>query len=157
MFFKPTSGAMTVLFACLVLNAQAAEPHEDWLKFIEGTWTWDDEVRGNVTITFESQADGKCVIGIGKDNTGTFASIIGWEAATKTLTDTSFHSTGGGGRIVYTKVEHNELEGTAIGAGPGGEPQPESRIKVTRMENSVKVTRTDSSGKETTDTLKKVK
>ncbi|MCR9296985.1 MAG: hypothetical protein NXI32_30140 [bacterium] len=110
MFFKSTLVATTILVACFDCNIQAAESHEDWLKFIEGTWTWDDEVRGKVTITFEFKADGKCVVGMGKDDTGTFVSIIGWEAATKSFTDTSFHSNGGGGRIVYNKVNRDELE-----------------------------------------------
>src|SRR6056297_2066048 len=77
----------------------AEEPHEVWLKYIEGTWTWNDEDRGKVTIDSELHADGKCVLSKGKDETGTFVAIIGWEAGTKTLTDTGFHSNGGSGRI----------------------------------------------------------
>ena len=136
-------------------NISADEPHEVWLKTIEGTWTWKDHVRGNVMVTFKPHATGKCVIGMGEDDLGTFATIIGWEAGTKSLTDTGFHSHGGSGRIVYNEVTATTLKGVRKGAGPGGEPQPDSKFHVVRKGNTVTVTVTDSEGEKKTNVLTK--
>ena len=131
-------------------------PHEVWLKAIEGTWTWNDDDRGRVTVTFKPHAEGECVVGVGKDGNGSFVTIIGWEAWSKSLTDTGFHSSGGGGRIVYDEVTETTLKGVRTGAGPGGEPQPESNFHVVRDGNLVTVTATDANGKMTKNVLTKV-
>ena len=137
-------------------NVLADEPHEVWLKAIEGTWTWNDDVRGKVSVTFKPHAEGKCVVGMGKDDTGSFVSIIGWEAWSKSLTDTAFNSNGGGGRIVYSDVTATTLKGVSAGAGAGGEPRPESKFHVVRDGNTVTVTATDSNGETTKNVLTKV-
>jgi len=144
------------MMGTLSQNGLADEPHDVWLKAIEGTWTRNDDVRGKVTVTFKPHAEGKCMVGMGKDDTGTFVTIIGWEAGIKSLTDTSFHSNGGGGRIVYNEVTATTLKGVRKGAGPGGEPQPESKFHVVRQGNTVTVTTTDSKGESTTNVLTKV-
>ena len=133
------------------------EPHEVWLKALEGTWTWqDDETgRGKIVVTLAPQAGGKCVVGMGKDATGTFVAIIGWEAGIKSLTDTSFHSNGGSGRIVYDVVTNTELKGTRTGTGPDGEPQPDAKFHVVRKGNVATVTVT-SNGESKTNELTKV-
>ena len=132
----------------------ADEPHEVWLKALVGTWTWEDEERGKVTVTFTPQAEGKCVLGMGKDGRGSFVAIIGWAAESNSLTDTGFHSNGGNGRIVYDKVTPTTLQGIRTGAGPGGEPLPEAKFHVVRDGSTLTVNATDASGETTTVTTK---
>jgi hypothetical protein len=156
--FRP---CLFVLASCAVIvtfseRVIADEPHEVWLKAIEGTWTWDDDERGKVTVTFKPRAEGKCVVGTGKDANGSFVTIIGWEAWSKSLTDTGFHSSGGCGRIVYDQITETTLKGVSKGAGPGGEPQPEAKFHVVRDGNTVTVTATDANGETTRSVLTKV-
>lgn len=147
------AGALTV---CLPQVGISEEPHEVWLKAVEGTWTWKDEVRGEVTLTFKSDAQGRCLVGRGKDDTGTFVVIVGWEPAIKALTDTGFHSNGGGSRIIYDQVTATTLKGVNRGAGPGGVPRPESKVHVVRDGNKITVTATDPEGKTTTTEMTKL-
>lgn len=152
---------LSALVACSLVGgfsqpAYADEPHEVWLKEIEGTWTWNDDVRGKVTTTLKLHAGGKCMVGTGKDDTGAFHTIIGWEAWSKSLTDTGFHSNGGGSRIVYNKVTDTELEGVRTGAGPDGRPLPEVKLHVVREGNTVTVTATEANGETTKNVLTKV-
>lgn len=157
MFRSPTFLlACCVFFGSVSGKAIAEAPHEVWLKAIEGTWTWNDHDRGEVTVTFKPRAKGKCVVGTGKDNDGSFVSIIGWEPWSKSLTDTSFHSNGGGGRIVYDEVTETTLKGLRTGAGPNGEPQPALKFHVIRDGNTVTVTATDANGETTENVLKKI-
>ena len=148
--------AVCTLTGTVSQNVLADEPHEVWLKAIEGTWTWDDDVRGKVTVTFKPNAKGKCMVGRGKDKTGSFVAIIGWEPWNSSLTDTGFHSSGGGSRIVYDEVTETTLKGVRRGAGPGGEPQPESKFHVVRDGNTVTVTATDANGETTKSIMTKV-
>jgi hypothetical protein len=148
--------AVCTLTGTVAQNVLAEQPHEVWLKAIVGTWTRDDDDRGTVTVTFKPHAEGKCVVGMGKDDRGSFVSIIGWEAWGKSLTDTGFNSNGGGGRIVYDQITATTLKGVSRGAGPGGEPRPESKFHVVRDGNTVTVTATDSNGKTTKNVLTKV-
>ncbi len=74
--FRFRMAAIVVFMLAGVRTARVVgdEPHVNWLKFIEGTWTWDDDERGKVTVTFKPESGGKCMLGTGKDKTGTFRS-----------------------------------------------------------------------------------
>ncbi|MEM8672090.1 MAG: hypothetical protein AAGG48_31530 [Planctomycetota bacterium] len=135
--------AMCVFTGIHSQRAQAAQPQEVWLKAIEGTWTWRDDERGDVTVTFTSHAEGKGMVGVGKDDNGSFVSIIGWEPWDNVLTDTGFHSSGSGGRIVYNEVTDTTLKGTRKGTDADGNKQPDLQFDVVRKGNKVTVTTTN--------------
>lgn len=151
-----------LLIACVTLgifsqHSFAAEPHEVWLQALVGTWTWKDSVRGDVTVTFQRHDDAACLVGTGKDETGSFVAIVGWEAATKSLTDTGFHSNGGNARIVYNDVAEATLKGVQKSSGPGGKPQLDSTFQVVRKGDTLTVTTTDSKGESSTTVISKEK
>lgn len=150
-----------LLTACVFVGAVcqgglAGEPHEAWLKALPGTWTSNLADRGKVTVTFKASAEGKCVTGTGSDKNGSFATIIGWEAWSKSLTDTGFNSSGGGVRLVYNVVTETTLKGVRKGAGPGGEPLPEAKVLVVRNGNTITITDTDADGNKTKGVFTKV-
>lgn len=142
--------------ACVFLGAVcqsglAEQPHEFWLKALEGTWTANEDGRGKVTVSFKSEAGGKCLVGKGTDKNGAFITVIGWETwdvapeghTKKQLRWTTYHSNGGGGRtsfvipLAYGLKEHWEhpywktrMQGPRWTAGPGGEFQLPSTATV---------------------------
>jgi hypothetical protein len=67
-------------------KANAAEPHQEWMKFLRGTWTygWDKmDIRGEVT--YRPAAKQHALIARGTEEDDAWVEVIGWRPDVKKM------------------------------------------------------------------------
>jgi hypothetical protein len=108
--------------------ACGAEPHQEWMQFLKGTWTYEyssmssdgGALKGEVT--YRPAAKRTAVAARGSDNEGGWAELIGWQSNTKTMVFNGYGSPGNYWHTACNEVSTNRLAGKTTGVLPNGKP-----------------------------------
>ena len=140
------------LATCLGNLLPAAEPHEQWLKFFEGSWTWTASNGWKGELKWGKCGDVPALTGeFLNQTTGKKAfSVMGWEEDTETLVDTGFDSLGAHGRTEYKITGDKTAKG--IWTSWSKDQVSKSLFNLTRMDDNkyeLKITEATKDGEET--------
>jgi hypothetical protein len=104
--------------------ARAEEPHETWLKYLDGTWKGKASNAKPSTVTWSLAPGRHAVLGTGHaEDTGETAEILGWEPDKKLLVHSWYSKTKSAySRIEYTVESDRVLKGKDSGVMPDGRP-----------------------------------
>lgn len=109
----------TILFVlCVTLQGglvRAENPGTNWMKYLEGRWTYEisDGTKGDAVWTFE--ADGQSMIGRFKEGEGTGVEIGGWQPDTEIVMVNGYGSKGDYWQLEYKKFSKKGGRGSIRG------------------------------------------
>lgn len=114
------AGAVFAALLCCVAasNAMAEEPHEKWLKYLEGGWKAEFAAGDTAWVKNEFVADGRALFNVNPTRGG--VSLMGWRPDTKTLVQTIYSAKGGFHQAEFSEVTERSMRVTTRGALDNG-------------------------------------
>lgn len=107
------SAALALAFAISITGTVNADHHHKvWWKYLEGTWTYEDEIgKGEVTFTKADTGDAMISRWRDADNGPTSIEIVGWQADRKIALATGYGSEGGYWHVELNNITATKMEG----------------------------------------------
>lgn len=105
------AACVAFIFVAITSPASAQEPHEAWWKYLQGEWSYENS-ESSGTVVYRYAVKKNAVVARFQDADGDISiELLGWDAATNTVSATGFGSDGGSWRIEFTKLTAESGEG----------------------------------------------
>lgn len=108
--------SLTLLTLLLSASVVAAEqPHRVWLKYLAGSWKYDNGRGGGGEFEWKLVAGGNALIGTGKASNGIEdAWAFGWDARELSIVSDWFTAADQHARVSYRIVDDQTISGPAV-------------------------------------------
>jgi hypothetical protein len=119
-----TAASLLAVWVLLsVGNANAKEPHQEWMEFLKGEWTYEYpslDIKGEVKYTWAAKRTALVARAAEEENAA--VELVGWRPDTKKIVIVGY----GAANNSYWHTEHDELRGDRV-AGPTSGILPDGR------------------------------
>ena len=115
-----SASVLVVLFCCCVVDA--AEPHQDWMRFLKGEWTYEYASLGlKGEVKYNMAAKRHAIVARGKEGDDMWVELIGWRPDTKTMVFTGYAAKNGNyWHSDCEDVTNDKVSGSTSGILPDG-------------------------------------